>query len=966
MLCGCSTLPGNSNRTISRSLEFRYYSPSAKANGETDLKGKTAIFNTDQRLSFLNSYTDYASQWFNDPELDSKVATEKDVRSLIASIKPQPLPGKREVIRLKNWRSLGMKNGLIEKEEQSLKQWSSYAGAEVYGGVLKLNNGTINHKMKTLMDWRFEVKWRARVETKGNYEFALAKAGQDCVRVGFGENGRFFYVSNGKRNELQKYQSDKWYEFHVEVELQENEYNLYVNGERVAYGVKPSDPRPDGVDTFSIVSGAMLQFDSLYALNCVRQDDVEVPYAPELVIDQQFEVRPFLDGWTSFSYADDNWKQVALPYAHGGVRYAGEDLYLRRSVKVGRFEKAVLRVETLDPGGEIYVNGHKVAVVSDRTPVRVDVSKYLRSSSDNILALKVNHFVQENAMHHCCADHNIGWFAGRAALELSSAVSVERCLVHTAKFDGENAIQSHSILFENLSQDEFKGKVAIRYFLWSPKEGRSAAEKEFDLILPSGKSVEKSFSMLLEEPLLWNWDNPNLYKVQVVLKDSSGRIVDDSVLTTGVRTIAQNGDRFLVNGKDEMLNGVQNMGFRMPLETLARYNRCATIEQIAEELIMVRKCKANMLRIHVHSGVDISDGINDPRIPEMCDQLGIMLAWQTPSWVRAGLWEDMDLKNFKTYAHQVYNSPSIVDWELGNHPNKFKGKGLKYSTDFVEQVMNTVLAVDQSRLITPTTFWQHTLIKNDMGTLGPKGEKIKAPAVYTHPLCTRGTQDGVTGYGAEWSKLRAWPQGFTLDVLNNGKRAFFNWEHEESIAQPNWNLCKGKTWSKMHSYEHKYDKGSIGRELEFNEWRASQGFQAFAAYESMKKQRLYGIDGFSWCCLHGGANSGTYKKPIVDTLGHAKLAWHIHKLVHQRVLAGSDNVDIVYGPEDTFTPVIMNLDGAKTVNLKIIVRDASGQEIQRFTFDNIELEEGRNETRLKPVKASFPEEGCYAIEYIVE
>jgi hypothetical protein len=133
----------------------------------------------------------------------------------------------------------------------------------------------------------------------------------------------------------------------------------------------------------------------------------------------------------------------------------------------------------------------------------------------------------------------------------------------------------------------------------------------------------------------------------------------------------------------------------------------------------------------------------------------------------------------------------------------------------------------------------------------------------------------------------------------------------------------------------------------------------------MKKQRLHGVDGFSWCCLRGGANSGTYKKPLIDSLGHAKLAWHIHKTVFQRVFAGSDNVDVVYGPDDRITPVIMNLDEAKTVDLQIIVRNTDGQEVQRFTFENISLKCGRNETRLEPIKVDFPKPGAYAIEYVV-
>ena len=61
----------------------------------------------------------------------------------------------------------------------------------------------------------------------------------------------------------------------------------------------------------------------------------------------------------------------------------------------------------------------------------------------------------------------------------------------------------------------------------------------------------------------------------------------------------------------------------------------------------------------------------------------------------------------------------------------------------------------------------------------------------------------------------------------------------------------------------------------------------------------------------------------------------------------------------------MNLDEAKTVDLQIIVRNTDGQEVQRFTFENIALKNGRNETRLEPIKVDFPKPGAYAIEYLV-
>src|SRR5690606_12438195 len=97
--------------------------------------------------------------------------------------------------------------------------------------------------------------------------------------------------------------------------------------------------------------------------------------------------------------------------------------------------------------------------------------------------------------------------------------------------------------------------------------------------------------------------------------------------------------------------------------------------------------------------------------------------------------------------------------------------------------------------------------------------------------------------------------------------------------------------------------------------------QAFSAWESMKKQMLLGYDGFSWCSLRGGANSGTYQKPLIDNLRHPKLAYYINQMAFQRTWAGSNNVDVVYGPDDMIEPVIHHLGEQQKVTLKVTLID---------------------------------------------
>jgi len=392
------------------------------------------------------------------------------------------------------------------------------------------------------------------------------------------------------------------------------------------------------------------------------------------------------------------------------------------------------------------------------------------------------------------------------------------------------------------------------------------------------------------------------------LKNEEGVILDDYVFTTGIRTVGQEDGIFRINGEPEMLNGAQIIGYRVPADKLALWNRCAPVEKLAEELMMIRRMNGNLLRVHVHAERFLPDGINDPRIAEMADQLGIMLIWLTPAWIRNGEWCNVDFEGYPKYIKQVCNHPSIVLWEVSNHPWAKKRWETDFYNRFYETVYQTIYPVDPSRLISPTSHIKTTYVGNDEGTFDIDGIPIETPPEYRAPMITRGNQDSFTGYGREWSDIRNLPDAYTADFLNSPHRAYFNFEHEESIGQPNWSLAKGKPWYKLQSYEWEYDQGSIGRRLDTEQWRESQAWQAFSAWESMKKQRILDYDGFSWCCLHGGPNMGTYKKPLIDALGFAKLSYHVNKMIFQRTVAGSNNVDVVYSLADSIHLVIMSLD----------------------------------------------------------
>lgn len=950
---------------VSTSFEVRYFTQDEKANGETDLKGESEWMSLDKRIEFLHEYANHASLFFNDKDLNTKLVSEREKKTLLENWKPQPLTSIRKTIPLSEWKSYGYREGQDIDKKKELHQWALYPGAEVADGKLLLTNSVIKRALDPIT-WRFKLEVNLMLIT--NSSLAMRLGGNSGNTVELTLDGNAIGIVSEEKQSLIKIGTpinEKQTPINVIIEgdFSEQRMNIYVNGYLAADFIPFATTGVDEINqlylaaTGSVVIDDIFLFNHDYAVDTPRQ-----PIRSSIILDEDFEEKPNIAGWQLPGYDDSRWKKVTLPAVHGGIREAGESLYLRHEIEVSPFNRATLVVETIDPAGEVWINGEIVSVTEGRHPVNMDVTSYLKPGK-NILAIRVKPYYSNHPMLHAPDDRNIGWFLGRTELRLSSTCMIEAAEAYTKELEGENAIQANRVKVHFPRKDYFHGTIEVNYYPWFPREGERVASKRVDVEIRPRISNQFDIDLEIPNATLWSAGNPNLYKVEVILRDTLGNALDDMVFTTGIRTITQRDGELLVNGKPEMLNGAQIMGMRPPLETMAKYNRCAPVESIAEEMLMLEKMGANLLRVHVHAEQDTIDGINDPRYAELADQMGIYLIWSTAGFIREGEAWNVDFDGYPKYMSQVYNHPSIVLWEASNHPNRFKYHDHSDTHDFIRKIYRVISERDQSRLISPTSFWQHTHYANHEGTIDRDGNPIEAVEEYHAPLMTRGSQDAYSGYGAEWTRIRKLPNAWAASVLSANDKAYFNFEHEESAAQPNWSLHRGKPWYKVQSYEWEYEEGSIGKKLDAEDWRASQAYQAFSAWESMKKQMLIGYDGFSWCTLEGGANMGTYQKPLVDPMGYPKLAYYINRMVFQPTWAGSDNVDVVYGPSDQVSPVIHHLGEAKTVDLEITLQTVNGKVIERKQYRKISLEEGRSVTRLTPFQFKKAGEGTYGIHY---
>lgn len=913
-------------------FEMRYFTPDAAADGVTDFHGETEWFTTPQRVEMLGKYARYASRFWGDPGLDTPLFGDADVLAALSRIKPQPLTSVRRTIPLEAWRSTGYKKGKEADVARRRAAWTA-DGARIEAGTLVLDGNRAAPPIDTLR-WRFRMK------------ASLAGASRDLVVRLAHPDGRTTEVAVPDVGEFELY-----------GDVPEGVLFLSAGGKTLR-----ELPLQGPVSGLSLSGDASLDAVSLYRF--VREDSAS-QYRSELVFDEDFESVPSLEGWQESRYDDSAWDPVTLPSAHGGASQAGEDYYLRTRVRVDGFSQAFLHLDALDPAGEVWINGAPVAVLKGRTPHLLDVAEYLRPGEENLVAVKVKPFFTDQTVFHAPSDHHFGWYLGEASLILTDTPNrIADVFACTSSLNDTEAVQHHKITIRREGYDFFSGRLCIRYSPWFPAEGPAVVEEEFPVELRPRVDNVIEHDVRVPDPACWSPDRPQLYKLEVVLKDADGKPIDDCVLTTGIRLIRQKEGVLYINHRPEVLGGGQIFGYRLPLETVARTVYCPEPAQLMRELLMAKHL-GNLLRIHVHARTLAPEGTNDPRIARWADQMGLYLIWQTPAWTREGEGWNVDIAHYPVYMREVYNHPSIVMWEAGNHPNWFLRHGARETQDYMAAIIPAIAKTDSSRLISSTTAWDVTHYGNYEGTVDRDGNPLEANPWLMHPMMTRGVQDSYSGYDNPWSEIRKMPRPWAKWTLEARDLCYFNFEHEESIGMPNWALARKEPWYRLDSYEKNYEDGNIGTRLAFDQWRESQAYQAFGAWESMKMQLLMGTSGFSWCSLESGPNMFTYQKPLIDAFCVPKLAFHANRMAFQRLWAASDDVDTVYGPGDSITSVIFNLDGACTVRLEVQLQDEKGKVLERKVFRQVEVPEGRSVTRLAPFRFRSRRSGCHFIVYQV-
>ena len=177
----------------------------------------------------------------------------------------------------------------------------------------------------------------------------------------------------------------------------------------------------------------------------------------------------------------------------------------------------------------------------------------------------------------------------------------------------------------------------------------------------------------MNNPVLWDLENPQLYKVAVAILQGT-EITDIYETNFGFRTLNFTArDGFLLNGKRVEIKGVCN---HHDLGALgAAFNTRAAERQL--EILREMGCNA----------VRTSHNPPAPELLDLCDRMGFLVedeafdAWKTPKKrndynILFYAWHEEDLR---AMVRRDRNHPSVFIWSTGNEVNDQNNPALSES-----------------------------------------------------------------------------------------------------------------------------------------------------------------------------------------------------------------------------------------------------------------------------------------------
>lgn len=305
-------------------------------------------------------------------------------------------------------------------------------------------------------------------------------------------------------------------------------------------------------------------------------------------------------------------------------------------------KKVFIEFDGVYRNSDVWINGHHLGNhISGYVSFVYDMTDHLNYGGENVIAVKVDGRKKEEWWYQGCGIYQ------HVRLLVTDKLHVDKWgqWVTTPKvLPGKSLV---NIQTEVKNEYNSSAKCRLKTVIYDT-QGKTVAKNETKVKVSAGKVKVIDQQVNVKNPVLWDLDNPYLYKaVTKVIR--GGEVVDKYSTTFGIRVMDFDADKgFFLNGKPVKIKGADE------------HDDYAGVGTAVPQRIHIRRVEelksvgVNWIRASAHTFSE--------EIYEASDRIGMLLSQETRYYDDS----EWGLQMLRDVMKQSRNHPSINLWALGN------------------------------------------------------------------------------------------------------------------------------------------------------------------------------------------------------------------------------------------------------------------------------------------------------------
>lgn len=336
---------------------------------------------------------------------------------------------------------------------------------------------------------------------------------------------------------------------------------------------------------------------------------------------------------------------------------------------------------------EVFINGHSLGIrPNGYISFAYELSQYLHfGKQENVIAVKVDNDAQPNSR----------WYTGSGIYRNVRLVASDKLhvaqwgtYVTTPEVSAVKASVHLEVTVENKSDVTKEFQLVSSVLDANNKEVANATSTEK---IGANTTAKKIHNLNINQPKLWDTENPNLYKIVTTIYENS-KAVDNYETPLGFRFFNFDAEKgFLLNGKPTKILGVCLHHDNGALGSVEN------VHALKRKLTILKEMGTNAIRM----------SHNPPSLEmmQLCDEMGFIVQDEfTDVWKKKKVtndyhkdWDAWHKQDLEDFIKRDRNHPSVIMWSIGNEiREQFDSTGIAITRELAQ----IVKSLDTTRPVT--------------------------------------------------------------------------------------------------------------------------------------------------------------------------------------------------------------------------------------------------------------------------